>query len=247
MIKQLYDLLYKTEGNYWWFVGQRYLVECYLKKYYSSKNNLRLLDVGCGTGATLELLRKYGVPYGIDISDDAINYCKIRGVNNVKKSNVMDIKFGNNTFDAVTCLGVFYHKSIKDDIKGFKEINRVLKPGGRLIFFDCAMMSLYGKHEIAFGGLRRYSKKELKLKLEKAGFGVEKISYINFLLFPAVFVRRKLERFSKSAPKSEVQEKINPLLNSFLKMMFRIEIKGLNRISYPFGVNIIAIAKKPLK
>lgn len=247
MIKKLFDLLYKTEENYWWFIGQRYMVERYLKKYYNSKSNLKLLDIGCGTGATLNLLNKYGKPYGIDISENAIKYCKIRGFTNVKKSNVLDIKFGNNTFDVATCLGVFYHKSVKDDIKGLKEINRILKHGGRLIFFDCAMMSLFGKHTIAFHGIRRYSKLELELKLRKAGFEVEKISYINTILFPAVFVKRKLEKFGNAIPKSEVHEKINPLINSLLKTIFKFEIKGMDYVSYPFGVNIIAIAKKSSK
>ncbi len=247
MNKKLYDLLYNTEEKYWWFIGQRYLVERYLKRYYNSKNNLKLLDVGCGTGATLNLLGKYGKPYGIDISKDAIDYCKIRGFTNVGKSNALNIKFEDDTFDGVTSLGVFYHKSIKDDVKALKEMHRVLKPGGHLIFFDCAMMSLYGKHTIAFDGVRRYSKKELKSKLMKSGFEVEKISYINTFIFPIVFMRRKLEKFSSSKPKSEVSDKINPLLNFLLKTIFKIEIRLIDYAYYPFGVNIMALAKKPSK
>jgi SAM-dependent methyltransferase len=145
------------------------------------------------------MLKKYGKAYGIDISDDAIRYCKIRGIKNVKKSNVMNIKFKNDMFDVVTSLGVFYHRNVRDDVRGMKEVHRVLKPGGRLIFFDCAMMCLFGKHDMAFDGARRYSKKELESKLKKAGFKLEEMSYINTLLFPAVFIKRKLEKFSKSS------------------------------------------------
>lgn len=244
MDRKIFDILYRTEEKYWWFVGQRFLLGQCLKKYYKSKKSLKLLDAGCGTGITLSTLKKYGKAYGIDVSDDAIRYCKARGASNVRKSDVMDIKFKSNMFDVVTSFGVFYHRNVRDDAKGMREIRRVLKPGGRLIFFDCAMMELYGKHDIAFDGIRRYSRKELYSKLNKAGFKVEEISYINSLLFPAVFIRRKLEKFSNSKPESEVQEGINPIVNSILQSLYKLEILGLKFASYPFGINIIAVARK---
>ena len=244
MDKKIYETLYKTEENYWWFVGQRFFLDMYLTKYYNHKKNLKLLDVGCGTGLNLGMLDDFGTAYGIDISDDALAFCKARGAKNIKKSNVMNIKFKGNMFDVVTSMGVFYHKNVVDDVKAMKEIYRILKPGGRLFFFDCAMMSLYGKHDIAFHGMRRYSKNELKSKLEKSGFVVEKISYINTLFFPLIYIRRKLSNLANSKPKSDVQEKFNPIVNFILKMIYKTEITGLKYVNYPFGVNIFAVARK---
>ncbi|MBI3026868.1 class I SAM-dependent methyltransferase [Candidatus Woesearchaeota archaeon] len=244
MDKKIYETLYKTEENYWWFVGQRFILKSYLEKYYHSKKDLLILDVGCGTGINLKLLSKFGTACGIDVSEDALDFCRARGLNNVKKSDVMDLKFKSNTFDVVTSLGVFYHKKVTDDLKGFREIYRVLKPRGRLFFMDPAMKCLFGKHDIAFQGIRRYSKRELKLKLEKAGFIVEDISYFNTLLFPFVYVNRKFGNMSKSQPKSDVNENINPFLNSILKMVYIAELSGLQYMNYPFGVNILAVGKK---
>ena len=244
MDKKIYDIVYKIEDTYWWFVGQRFLLNEYLKKYYNSKKNLKLLDVGCGTGINLNLLNKYGKAHGIDMSDEALRFCKIRKIRNVKKSNVMDIKFNSNSFDVVTSLGVFYHRNVTNDVKGLKEIYRLLKPSGRFFLMDPAMKCLFGKHDIAFHGIRRYSKEELQSKLEKVGFVVEKISYFNTFLFPFVYLKRKVEKLSKSEPKSEVQETINPLINSILEGLFKIEIKGLDYVNYPFGINIFAVAKK---
>ena len=205
---------------------------------------MKLLEVGCGTGINLQVLEKFGTVYGVDISDDAINFCKIRGIKNIKKSNVMNIKFTDNMFDVVTSLGVFYHKNVSDDVRGMKEIYRVLKPKGRFFIFDCAMMCLYGKHDIAFHGIRRYSKKELESKLKQAGFTVEKISYVNTLLFPAVYLNRKLGKLSKSKPKSEVQESISPIVNLILKILYKTELRGIRYFNYPFGVNIFAVSRK---
>ena len=243
MKRQLYENLYKTEDKYWWFVGQRYLLGNFLRKKYGNKK-LQLLDVGCGTGRTLQMLKRFGKACGIDISNDSLDFCKMKKVGNVKKSNVLDIKLKKNTFDVVTSLGVFYHKAVTDDVKGMKEINRVLKPGGRLFFLDCAMMCLYGKHDIAFQGKRRYSVRELRSKLRKAGFIVEKISYINTTLFPFVYIYRKLSKLSKAPPKSEVDESINPLINGILKALYKFELWLVQYVSFPFGVNIVAIARK---
>ena len=243
--KKIYDTVYKIEDTYWWFVGQRFLVNQFLLKYYNSNKNLTILDAGCGTGINAKMLSKFGKVYGIDISDDALQFCRIRGIINVKKSNVMNIKFKNNMFDVVAALGIFYHKCVIDDVKGMKEIYRVLKPGGRLFIVDSAMKCLHGKHDLVFHSGRRYSKNELGYKLQKAGFKVEKISYYNTLFFPAIYVYRKLSNLLKSPPKSDINESINPLLNFLLNIISKIEILGIKYTNYPFGVNIFVVAKKP--
>jgi len=242
-----FEILWRTEKKYWWFVGQRYiLMKYFLNKYYGSRltTTIKFLDIGCGAGINLSLLTRYGDAKGLDISDKAISFCKKRGLKTIK-SDVTDMKnIDDESFDGVTALGVFYHKAITDDVKGFKEINRILKSGGRFFIFDCAMKSLYGKHDLAFHGTRRYSKKELKEKLEKAGFIVERISYCNTFLFPFAYIYRKLGKLSSSPPKSEVQEDINPTINKILKKMYLSELKLLQYFDYPFGINIFAVAKK---
>ena len=245
-----YEKLFELEDTYWWFVGQRFLVQSILDTFYMQKDqqndkqkDISLLDVGCGTGKTLSLLQKYGAAQGIDIAEQAIEFCKKRGFV-IKKSDVMDIQFPDSMFDVVTALGVFYHKAVTDDVRGFQEIRRILKPGGRFIMFDCAMKCLYGKHDLAFHGARRYSKKELKEKLERAGFAVEKISYVNTLLFPAVYIKRKIDLLTNAPVKSDLETKINPTINKMLTRLYVNELKLVNYVNYPFGVNIIAVGRR---
>lgn len=238
-----YEILFNLEEKYWWFIGQRFMVRHFLKNNYAGRNDLQLLDVGCGTGINLKMLSEFGAAEGADIADEAIEFCKKRGLT-ITKSDVMGLKFFDKTFDVVTALGLFYHKAVIDDVQGFTEIHRVLKPSGRFIIFDCAMKSLYGKHDVAFHGGRRYSKKELKKKLEQAGFMVEKISYCNTLLFPFLFVKRKLEKLSTAPAKSEVQDNLPSWLNWLLTKIYLTELKGVKYVDYPFGVNIVAVGRK---
>jgi len=231
-----YEKMYKMEESYWWFAGKRYLVESFIRKYYKQKNKLNILDVGCGTGIIMSTLSKYGKVYGIDASELAVKFCQKRKLKNVKKAFVQNLPFKDNQFDIVTCLDLLYHKAIKDDLKAMKEINRVIKKGGRLVLTDSAMMCLYGAHDLAHHGIRRYSKEELKEKLLKSGFKIEKISYYNTALFPFVLIKRKIEKFLKpKKSKSDVQD-INPIINWILKKLFKFEFFFLKFIDYPFGV-----------
>ena len=245
MKKQEFELMYKLENKHWWFTGKRNLIFNFIDKLNKNKNNLKILDVGCGTGIIMKRLNKYGNVYGIDISDDALKFCRARNLKNIKKASVMKIPFKNNTFDLVGCFDVLYHKGISNDVKAMKEIYRVLKKNGRLFITDSAMMCLWGRHDIATQARERYNKEELKKKLEKAGFKIEKMSYYNFFLFPLVLIVRNLDNIiNKNKPaRSNIQE-TNPLFNAILISIFKIESKLLNFIKFPFGVSIFCIAKK---
>ena len=45
-----------------------------------NSNTLRILDVGCGTGANLEMLAHFGAAEGVDVSDDALEFCRRKGL-----------------------------------------------------------------------------------------------------------------------------------------------------------------------
>ena len=46
--------------------------------------------------------------------------------------DVTDLKFDNNMFDVIFCISVMQY--VENDVKGFEEMKRVLKPNGKLIF-----------------------------------------------------------------------------------------------------------------
>src|SRR4030095_13522805 len=105
----------------------------------------KILDVGCGTGANLEMLSEFGVAEGVDVSPEALSFCQGRGLEKVKLGAAEALPYEDNSFDLTTGLDVVEH--LDHDLAGLKEMRRVLRPGGRALLFVPAVMFLWGGQE----------------------------------------------------------------------------------------------------
>lgn len=243
MEEEEYEKMYRLESSYWWFKGKRKLLDYWIGTYYKNKKGLNILDAGCGTGINMNLLQKYGEVHGIDNSDRALVFCRKRGLKNLKKASVEKMPYKSDYFDIVTILDVLTSRHIKDDVGALNEINRILKKNGRVFITDSAMKCLWSRHDEAFHTKQRYSKKELREKMEKAGFAVEKASYFNNGLFLPVLISRKIGNLFGKGPKSDVDE-INPFLNWLIYKYYSFEISMMKYLEYPVGVSLFAIGRK---
>src|SRR5687767_4787295 len=88
----------------------------------SKIQNAKILDVGCGTGANLEMLSQFGEAEGVDVSDDALEFCRLKGLK-VQKGLAETLPYSDETFDVTTALDVVEH--LDDDIAGLKGMFRV--------------------------------------------------------------------------------------------------------------------------
>ena len=98
-------------------------------RYVTSKT--KLLDIGCGHSNLLkDIYKKTPHTYGIDPDKHAVKRNNL--IKDVRQEYVEKMSFKDNFFDIVVCAWVLEH--LPDPKKAFKEIYRVLKPGGRVIF-----------------------------------------------------------------------------------------------------------------
>lgn len=98
-----------------------------------------VLDVGCGTGAVLELLNgEYPNKrlVGLDLTPGMIGVARAKQLDNVRfvVGDAEALPFGSQSFDAVLCSNSFHHYPHPE--KFFSGAARVLRPGGRLILRD---------------------------------------------------------------------------------------------------------------
>ena len=102
---------------------------------YVKNKELKIIDVGCGTGLVGRELERAGFSNfdGIDISKEMIDIAKQRGYSNLFLGSLNDrLPFADNDYDAALCVGVFTHGHV--DSEGLNELSRIVKPGGILCF-----------------------------------------------------------------------------------------------------------------
>src|SRR5919107_6241385 len=86
MMQHTYPILYEVEGSHWWYIGRRRIIASFVERICReiTDRTPRILDVGCGTGANLMMLSEFGDAEGVDISLDALSFCRERGLDQVK-------------------------------------------------------------------------------------------------------------------------------------------------------------------
>ena len=150
MQQHTYAIMDEVEGSHWWFVGRRAILEEFLRQIIQDPKtkieNPRILDVGCGTGANLEMLAQFGESEGVDVSDDALAFCGLKGLK-AQKGLAEELPFNDETFDLTTALDVVEH--LDDDVAGLKEMYRVTKKGGYSLIFVPALCG-YGACRMTF-------------------------------------------------------------------------------------------------
>ena len=150
-----------------------------LDEIYKQQPLNKFLDVGCGTGILLEHICNSNANifnYGIDLSENMIDQAKERLKNkaNLIVGDVEKIPYENNFFDCICCSSSFHH--YPNPKKSLKEMNRVLKNGGRFILCDNnivfplrQIVNIIIPH-LNHGDVHIYGKTEIRKLFNEVGF-----------------------------------------------------------------------------
>lgn len=243
MQQHTYSIMYQVEEAHWWFVGRRRIISSFVEQIIRDLDTERpqILDIGCGTGANLEMLAKFGEAEGVDVSAEALAFCRTRGLQGVRQGEAERLPYEDGSFDLVTGLDVVEH--LDDDLAGLKEMRRVLRPGGRALIFVPAFMFLWGVQDDISNHRRRYTLGGLRQVVQQAGFEVERATYANITFFAPILLGRLLMRATGFRPASENNLTVGSL-NGVLGKIFGAETSFLRRLNLPFGVSIICVARR---
>ena len=105
-----------------------------LKKY-ALKKNSKILDAGCGTGLVGIELKKYGYLNidGVDFSQNMLDLVPQGTYKKIEKVDLnKQLKFKDNTYDIVMCVGTFTYGHVKP--KALDELIRITKNKGLICF-----------------------------------------------------------------------------------------------------------------
>ena len=238
----MYRKFFEIQKQHWWFVTKKEIVLDMIERYLRRKGDIKVLDMGCGSGLMLSALENVGQTFGMDMSDEAISFSKEIFFGQVKKGVLPDqIPYPENFFNLITVLDVIEH--VGQDIDALKALRACLIAGGKAVITVPAYMFLWSGFDEMNEHKRRYTLTELNAKLVQAGFTVERITYYNTLLFPVVLIVRMLNNILKRDGASDVDMPSRPL-NFMLGKIFGIEKYLLRFMNLPFGVSILAVVSK---
>lgn len=141
----------------------------------------KILDIGCGTGIISTLYPHLDIT-GVDISTEMLKYHPGKFV----IGSAEHIPFPDEHFDAIICRSTLHH--LKDAVAGLREMKRVLKPGGRIHFWETNKSTLaeFIRNKTQHGD--RFSEFHHSFdnlpELVSAHFKVTEVKYEGYVAYP---------------------------------------------------------------
>ena len=196
------------------------------------QTNVAVVDFGAGIGTFARSMK--GIGYEVvcvEPDPDLRSGLKQQGFKTYYQARDLP----KNSFKSIYTLNVLEH--IEDDQRIMKELFRALQAGGLLIAYVPAHMSLYTSMDRKVGHFRRYGRREMKRKLQLAGFEIEEALYVDSLGVLATL----LFRFFGSNDGS-----INPRsLRFYDRLVFPVS-RVLDRLCWGMlGKNLVVFARRP--
>ena len=109
----------------------------------------KVLDVGCGAGShSLHLQEKGFEVTSIDISENAIKACQLRGLKNAKTQNILELE--NEKFDTILLLmnGTGIFQTISESSKYLQKLKSLLNPNGQILIDSSDIIYMFDEDEV---------------------------------------------------------------------------------------------------
>jgi SAM-dependent methyltransferase len=199
----------------------------------------RVLEIGSGTGTMSAFLQGAPRLALTDVEPDSLRDLAARfGSQPGVTVDAWDLneeapeRLRGEAFDTVVCLNVLEH--IEDDEAALRRMHERLAPGGRLVLLVPAHPLLFNGFDRGVRHFRRYEKRGLAAQLGQAGFRLERAWYFNMLGALGWFVNGNvLGKTLLPAGQLRLIDALVPVL------------KAEQWLPRPFGLSVIAIARRP--
>lgn len=240
------------EDQHWWYATRTGLLLNLLDPIVA-RRDADILDVGCGAGDIFHHLRRYGRIKGIEVDARPAAVAKSRGYDVCQGDATRGIPFPGASFDLVTALDAIEH--VDDDAAILCEAHRLLRSNGILAITTPAFQWLWSHNDVLNAHKRRYDVRELRQRIEQAGFRIKRLTFGFFLVFPMaaplILLRNRLGvkpnlssyHFEKDAYQVEM-EPAPSWLNLILCGVGRAESALVKRYDLPIGMSLLCIAEK---
>ena len=233
--------MYAQEDSHWWFRGRRALIRALLR-HCDLPDRPRILDAGCGTGRNLVEFGSLGPTTGVDTSQDAVDYCKLRGLDNVSTGTLDALPFGPGAFDLLLACDVLEH--VDDDLRALTELNRVADRGAHLLITAPAYQWMWTEHDVQLHHVRRYTLGTLRSRARATDWEIVHDTYFNTILLPPAAFARVLSKKWARQGRTDLDRTPAPV-NGILAFPLRLEAAAIARgARLPAGVSMGLLCRK---
>ena len=237
MENKVYQRYIKNASDHWWWSARIEIFSRIIEAYFKYNRNLNILDYGAGSGVNINFLKKFGKVTIFEPHQPTLTYLT---------KNFTDIKLLGNEkvkFDLILLADVLEH--IEHTNKILDQLYKYMHSQSIILITVPAHQYLYNKKDLTLKHYRRYSKNLLYSDLKKSGFNTDYLSYYNFFLAPIILPITLVSKILKLNYIENVEKKPHFILNKIFFNLFRLEKYLISqKIQLPYGVSLIAIAKK---
>lgn len=238
-----YRQIFEVEERHWWYRGMRSISAALLGEQLT-RPGLRLLDAGCGTGGFLHWALERGSfasAAGVDIGSAAIELARTRLPQvDLRTAPMHSLPFADGSFDLVVTNDVLQHVPEDDVDRSLRELRRVLAAGGTLLLRTNGAGRLRRERD----DWRAYDRATLVHALERAGFAIERVSYVNSLFSLYAAMRGRLPHAPSEDRDGIPRRKPSRLVSLLGAGVLAAEARWLARPgrSLPYGHTLFAVA-----
>ena len=239
-----FDLTDKGGESSFWVRSRNRLFKSIVHDNLAPTGKTSFLEIGCGTGRFIQQIVENE---NLEITGSEIY---LKGLLYAKKNlpNVDFIQFDvtqgvvGEDFDLIAAFDVIEH--IENDVAAISNINKMLHKGGGLIITVPQHMFLWSKLDEIVKHKRRYSRRELVVKLQENGFDISYCTSFLFVLFPLMLISRMFDKGHDESQSDEValekRASFSNVLNWIFDLFMRIdEVLIRLGISLPFGGTLV--------
>jgi SAM-dependent methyltransferase len=235
---------FDAEERHWWYRGRRRVLAAVLDGL-ALPAGTRILDAGCGSGRNMADLARRGTVAGVELAPSSLEVARARGVGEVRAGSLEEpLPFAGGAFDLAVALDVLEHLS--DDAPAWRELARVVAPGGRLVVTVPQYAWLWGEHDVVSHHHRRYTRATLVQRAGRAGWRPERLTAFNSTLLPAIAAVRLVQRLRRSAqPADDLARTPQGVVNGALERVLAAEAAWIGRgRDLPAGVSLLAVLRR---
>lgn len=244
MNDEVYEEMYRVEARHWWFRAKHKIVRNLLHRYAPSKpgQKPRLVDLGCGCGYLLSLLKDEYDAVGLDGAPQAVAFTGRRGVSVRLGSLPDEVPFEDESVDVVLMLDVLEH--LRDDGTCFDRAARLLKPGGIAICTVPAYPWLWTRRDDFHQHFRRYTRGAFETLVKRGPMRPEFVSHMNAALFPVALAERVIRKIAPlERNEGDLRVPVAPL-NAAMRETYAAERWILGRLPVPVGLSLVTVTRK---